>query len=193
MERRQAFEADLAFFYGSNWAENYTVRSEVQIYLDHLREIEKENPYLLVPYIYHLYMGLLSGGQILQAKRSYLSMANTPSSGEAAPGCAVTFYQEKTIKELKKQLRQAVNDLADNLDAETKQAILTESVKVFELNNVVIKSVKGMNQVLVRRAIKVLIAIVLLLLFLFFGCCSTELDIEGDVFDLNMEQEKQEL
>ena len=56
-----------------------------------------------------------------------------------------------------------------------------------------IKSVKGMNQVLVRRAIKVLIAIVLLLLFLFFGCCSTELDIEGDVFDLNMEQEKQEL
>ena len=68
MERRQAFEADLAFFYGSNWAENYTVRSEVQIYLDHLREIEKENPYLLVPYIYHLYMGLLSGGQILQAK-----------------------------------------------------------------------------------------------------------------------------
>ena len=60
--------ADLAFFYGSNWAENYTVRSEVQIYLDHLQEIEKENPYLLVPYIYHLYMGLFSGGQILQAK-----------------------------------------------------------------------------------------------------------------------------
>merc|ERR1719445_387173 len=186
MARTQALEADLAHYLGDGWKDDYVVRPEVSAYLDHLKKLDDENPYLLIPYIYHLYMGLFSGGQILQAKRSYLSMANTPSSGEAAPGCAVTFYQEKTIKELKKQLRQAVNDLADNLDAETKQAILTESVKVFELNNIVIKSVKGMNQVLVRRAIKVLIAIVLLLLFLFFGCCSTELDIEGDVFDLNM-------
>ena len=75
------------------------------------------------------------------------------------------------------------------------QAILTESVKVFELNNVVIKSVKGMNQVLVRRAIKVLISIILLLLFLFaiFFKNASELEVEGDVFDLNMGQDKQEL
>ena len=75
------------------------------------------------------------------------------------------------------------------------QAILTESVKVFELNNVVIKSVKGMNQVLVRRAMKVLIAIILLLLFLFaiFFKNASELEVEGDVFDLNMGQDKQEL
>ena len=68
MERTTAFEDDLAFFFGSNWKENYTVRPEVQLYLDHLRDIEEANPYLLIPYIYHLYMGLFSGGQVLQAK-----------------------------------------------------------------------------------------------------------------------------
>ena len=120
MARTEAFEEDLDHFYG-NWKENYEVRAEVQQYLDHLKQLDDEDPYLLIPYIYHLYMGLFSGGQILQAKRSYLTLASSPSSGEAAPGCAVTFYQDKTIRELKKQLRQAVNDLADNLDAETKQ------------------------------------------------------------------------
>ena len=41
-------------------------------------------------------------------------------------GCAVTTYQDKTIKELKKELRQAVNDLADNLDHDTKQVFLVK-------------------------------------------------------------------
>ena len=43
------------------------------------------------------------------------------SNATKISGCAVTSYQDKTIKELKKQLRQAVNDLADNLDNDTKQ------------------------------------------------------------------------
>jgi heme oxygenase len=33
-----------------------------------IRQIEEENPYLLIAYIYHLNMGLFSGGQILKAK-----------------------------------------------------------------------------------------------------------------------------
>ena len=59
-------------------------------------------------------------------------------------------------------------------------------MKVFELNNVVIKSVKGMNQVLMKKAIKLLIAIILLLLlfiFAFIYKSASELDIAGDVFD----------
>jgi heme oxygenase len=41
----------------------------VKSYLEHLKKIENENPLLLAAYIYHLYMGLLSGGQILAKKR----------------------------------------------------------------------------------------------------------------------------
>jgi len=190
MARTEAFEEDLEYFYGEKWKDNYEIRPEVQQYLDHLQKLDDKNPYLLIPYIYHLYMGLFSGGQILQAKRSFLSF-----SEDSSQGCAVTSYTNKTIKELKKQLRQAVNDLADNLDEETKQAILVESVRVFELNNVVIKSVKGMNQVLIKRAVKILIAILLLLLFLFAYVFKTasEIEVEGDVFDINVEDDRIEL
>ena len=193
MERTEAFQADLAFFYGGNWTENYTVRPEVQNYLDHLRDIEQENPYLLIPYIYHLYMGLFSGGQILQAKRKYLSL--NANAGQPRSGEAVTTYSQETIAGLKKKLRQAVNDLADNLDEETKEAILTESVKVFELNNTVIKSVKGINQVLFRRLFKFFIAAILLLLFFFayFFKTASELEVEGDVFGDKMKMTNDEL
>ena len=67
MARTEAFEKDLDFFFG-DWKESYEIRPEVRQYLDHLESLDHENPYLLIPYIYHLYMGLFSGGQILAAK-----------------------------------------------------------------------------------------------------------------------------
>jgi len=194
MARTEAFEEDLDFFFG-DWREGYKIRPEVRQYLDHLESLDQENPYLLIPYIYHLYMGLFSGGQILAAKRKYLTLSGNKNDDPPA-GCAVTSYQNKTIKQLKTQLRQAVNDLADNLDQELKQEILKESVKVFELNNVVIKSVKGVNQVLMKKAMKLLIAVLLLLLFLFAYYVyksASEIEIQGDVFDTSRQPLEDEL
>ena len=65
MARTEAFESDLNHYYGQEWKKQYQVRPEVQSYLDHLQEIEKQNPYLIMAYVYHLYMGIFSGGQIL--------------------------------------------------------------------------------------------------------------------------------
>jgi len=194
MARTEAFEEDLDFFFG-DWREGYKIRPEVRQYLDHLESLDQENPYLLIPYIYHLYMGLFSGGQILAAKRKYLTLSGNKNDDPPA-GCAVTSYQNKTIKQLKTQLRQAVNDLADNLDQELKQEILKESVKVFELNNVVIKSVKGVNQVLMKKAMKLLIAVLLLLLFLFAYYVyksASEIEIQGDVLDTSRQSLDDEL
>ena len=76
------------------------------------------------------------------------------------------------------------------------QEILKESVKVFELNNVVIKSVKGVNQVLMRKAMKFLIAVLLLLLFLFAVYVyetASEIEIEGDVFETTQQSLDDEL
>ena len=39
-------------------------RPSVVKYLHHLAVVQEEMPDLLIPYIYHLYMGLLSGGQV---------------------------------------------------------------------------------------------------------------------------------
>lgn len=164
MARTAALEEDLAHYLGDNWRVGYSVRPEVQTYIDHLKEIEARNSYLLIPYIYHLYMGLFSGGQILRAKR-VLSMSGGNTD---IPGNSVTNYGEHSIGPLKNQLRAAVNEVAEQLDEETKQEILEESVTVFKMNNLVIGSVQGVDRVLKRRLFKFLIAIVLLILFIVF-------------------------
>ena len=69
MERTAAFEADLKYYLGENWSVSYTPRESVATYLRHLMEIEERDSDLLIAYVYHLYMGLLSGGQILRKKR----------------------------------------------------------------------------------------------------------------------------
>jgi len=186
MARTEALESDLAHYLGEGWKEGYVVRPEVLSYLAHLKKLDQENPYLLIPYIYHLYMGLFSGGQVLRATR-FLSMSSISGSGGEEgdkPGNSVTTYGDVTIGSLKKQLRKAINDLADELDVETKEAILVESVAVFEWNNVIIGSVKGVDRVLKRRLLKLLIAVILLLLFLFAYVfkSASELEVEGDVF-----------
>jgi len=149
MARTEALESDLAHFLGDGWKVDYVIRPEVGLYLDHLKKLEQENPYLLIPYIYHLYMGLFSGGQVLRAKR-FLSLSSISGSGVEddgeKPGNSVTTYGEVTIGALKKQLRKAINDLAEELDEETKEAILKEGVKVFKMNNVIIGSVKGVDR-----------------------------------------------
>jgi len=186
MSRTNALESDLSHYLGENWKDGYKVRQEVQAYLDHLQQIEQQNPYLLIPYIYHLYMGLFSGGQILRATR-FMSMSSIAgaSNREEKPGNNVTSYGEVSIGSLKKQLRKAVNDLAEELDEETKQAILVESVKVFEYNNLIIGSVEGVDRVLKRRLLKMIIAVILLFLFVFAYIfkIASEIEPEGDIFD----------
>jgi len=197
MARTAALEADLAHYLGPRWQEGYVLRPEVQLYITHLQKLQDENPYMLIPYIYHLYMGLFSGGQVLRAKR-FLSLSSMAGGGQddtERPGNSVTSYGENTISGLKKQLRKAVNDVAEHLDDETKDAILVESVKVFELNNVIIGSVAGVDRVLRRRMLKLLIAIFLLILFLFAYVFQTtsDIEIEGDVFHTGSEPLNDEL
>jgi len=171
MARTTALEADLAHYLGEEWKKDYVIREEVSGYLKHLNNIEESDPYLLCPYVYHLYMGLFSGGQVLKAKRmlSLSSIAGSKEEDEGGekPGYSVTSYGDIAIGSLKKQLKRAMNELAENLDEETQEKILVESVKVFELNNVIIGSVKGVDRVLKRRMVKLLIAVILLLLFVF--------------------------
>jgi len=163
MTRTEAFETDLNHYLGDAWTDDYIVRPEVQNYLKHLRELEEKDPYLLIAYIYHLYMGLFSGGQVLRAKK-FVSLSSVDKSDLS--GNSVTSYGELSIGTLKKDLKAAINSLADNLDQETRQAILEEGINVFKLNNTVIASVKGVDVVLRRRLLKMLIAAVLLLLFI---------------------------
>lgn len=155
--RTAAFESDLAFYLGEDWQSEYTVRESVHKYLNHLEEIKDKNSKLLIAYVYHLYMGLLSGGQILQKKRKLM---NSIVRGNDE-GCAVTSFEGHAIGDLKKRMRDLVDDLGNEWDADIKDEILKESRHVFELNNEIVSSVEGAGQVaLFKIGIAALVVVV---------------------------------
>lgn len=147
--RTEAFERDLAFYLGENWKRDYEIRGSVKMYLKHLHDVQKRSPILLLAYVYHLYMGLLSGGQILARKRSLNPLnSSNPNGGE---GEAVTFFEGHTIGELKTRMRSLVDTLALNFDESTKILLIAESKMVFHLNNEIVRSVRGVNRVSLRK------------------------------------------
>ena len=143
LRRNQEFDNILRFYFGeSGWTTRFNEMrssSAVSAYLDHLIETERKNPYLLTAYIYHLYMGLLSGGQILSLKRSV--------SKSKEGGDDIFHYQAPhTVQSIKKALKKATDDLVEHLDEDTQEQIVQEGIKVFELNNTLVNSVKGVNE-----------------------------------------------
>lgn len=73
--RKQAFEEDLAHYLGNDW-KLIPKDPALENYIDHLKSLEESNPMLLLAYVYHLYLGLLSGGQILAKKRRVFGDGN---------------------------------------------------------------------------------------------------------------------
>lgn len=138
----------------------------------HLIVINEQNPLLLVAYVYHLYMGLLSGGQILAKKRGLenrivglFKKQKVESEDEVTPGHHLTtFVGKKSIAEMKAEMKKVIDNFAEDMDEATRQALIDESKKVFELNNVIIQSVQGVNEQLEKR-LKHFVALILLLIF----------------------------
>lgn len=141
--RKAAFEADLAHYLGEDW-QSTPHSTALESYLEHLQELEKENPQLLMAYVYHLYLGLLSGGQILAKKRK---MFGEKTNSEVYTD-QVTDFTEIDIPKLKNEFRAAMNEIATTMAPEEQQAFLDESSQVFLMNNLIVNSVAGQNQVL---------------------------------------------
>ncbi|XP_026274489.1 uncharacterized protein LOC113203811 isoform X2 [Frankliniella occidentalis] len=168
MERTEAFEADLRYYLGEDWTATYTPRESVANYLQHMMEVEENDPDLLIAYVYHLYMGLLSGGQILRKKRQLLNrFPMLGVSRKTRPGGdAVTDFGGRSIYQMKKDLVAALNSVAAELDDDKKKLILEESRTVFELNNTLVRSVKGVGQVILRN-----VAFFLAFIFMLYMLC----------------------
>jgi len=165
LRRTDQFDNILRHYYGDAWQsefENMKTTSVVTNYLQHMIDIERQNPYLLAAYIYHLYMGLLSGGQILSLKRSL--------SGKTEVGGEDIFHYEAphTAHSIKKSLRTATEEMAANLDSETQELVINEGIKVFELNNTLINSVKGVNEAF-GKLVKWMVLMAVLVLAILFG------------------------
>ena len=106
-------------------------------------------------------MGLLSGGQILSLKRSV--------SGNKDEGGDDIFHFESphTVQSLKKSLRSAAEDFGGNLDSETQELVISEGIKVFELNNTLVNSVEGVNEAFWRLVLWVAVGGLVVLAMLY--------------------------
>merc|ERR1712080_79220 len=142
LRRTSSFEADLDWYLGPAWKKTYKPRDSVSEYITYLRHLEKTSPVLLLAFVYHLYMGLLSGGQLLREKRRITnkvkSLANVDNN---AYGENVTEFPDNTIPRLKQKLKNIMNDIAKRLDDETRIQLIEEGKQVFRMNNKVIQSI----------------------------------------------------
>ncbi|XP_049964879.1 uncharacterized protein LOC126486072 [Schistocerca serialis cubense] len=171
LRRREAFERDLARYLGEGWCgPNYQPRASVATYIHHLEKLEKEDPVLLSAYIYHLYMGLLSGGQILRRKRAFREKLLPAGWWHDADSDSVTDFHPQKPSALKKMLATAMEEFANGLTADMREKLIVESKNVFRMNNLIIRSVKGTTQVFLKKCVYAatfLFLIVLLYLYLF--------------------------
>lgn len=151
--RTKRFESSLRHYSGEKWSPLLT--KAMAEYTDYLTSLEKENHVLLSPFIYHMYMGILSGGQILMAKQK---MAFSDGKGSEA------FYFDLNVREAKNQLRNKMNHLAEKLDDEMKFRLLKESKMVYLLNNKLVKEVKVPTEVLLIKLIIVIGFLILVIL-----------------------------
>ncbi|KAK9299390.1 hypothetical protein QLX08_007563 [Tetragonisca angustula] len=168
LRRTEAFERDLEFYLGKEWTKNYNPRESVTKYLNHLKEIENTEPILLLAYIYHLYMGLLSGGIILRKKRQVMRKI-WPFKGPQTIVNNITDFGNSNIYELKRNMRDTMNSIAETLDEDTKNKLIEESKMVFTLNNEIIRSIKGAGTILIKKTMYFIIPIMIFLLALFIS------------------------
>lgn len=160
IRRTEAFEEDLKYYYGANFLKEYQIRPQVASYLKHLKTLEEREPLRLLAYMYHLYMGLLSGGQILKRKRELRKTLQRSFNGilrwlghhgarrvstiTTKPGNAVTTFSldGRTIGDIKRQIIFTINDLSIDLSKDEKESLISESVVVFQKNNDVVSSIE---------------------------------------------------
>ncbi|KAG6464608.1 heme oxygenase 1 [Manduca sexta] len=142
--RKSAFEEDLTHYLGDDWR-SLPKSMALENYLEHLQDLEKDNPKLLMAYIYHLYLGLLSGGQILAKKRQVFGEKNQQINTYTDK---VTHFSEADIGQLKKDFRDVMNDIAEKMTEKEREEMIEESNQVFVMNNLIVNSVGGQNKVL---------------------------------------------
>ncbi|KAK2718385.1 heme oxygenase 1-like isoform X2 [Artemia franciscana] len=154
IRRVSEFEKDIEYYFGAEWFRNeYRPTESVQEYIDHLAELEKDEPHLLMAFIYHMYMGLFSGGQILHKKRQIEAKLRLRTA-QPGQGEAVTNFEGKNVSNIKREMTEMMNKIASQLDEVTRRKLIEESKNVFRMNNKMVKTIPGTTRVIVRKMVK---------------------------------------
>lgn len=135
LNRKQALEQDLYFYYGANWRNEIAPSEAGKAYVQRIQEVAATEPELLVAHSYTRYLGDLSGGQIL--KKIAQRAMNLEEGGTA-------FYEFENItdeKEFKNKYRQSLDEMP--IDQETADRIVAEANDAFRMNMKMFKELEG--------------------------------------------------
>ena len=136
LNRTNALERDLRYYYGPMWRSLVSPTEQCQRYVDRIREVAEDDPELLVGHHYTRYMGDLSGGQIL---KGIAEKALDLRKGEG-----LHFYEFEGIADkqgFKTQYRNTLNMLPINQSQVN--AIITEANWAFRLNMFMFDELQG--------------------------------------------------
>jgi len=136
LERKEAIERDLEYYYGPDWKDKQTPSEACNKYCHRLNEVAEQNPYLLVAHHYTRYIGDLSGGKIL--KEITARVLNPPE------GKGLDFYEFPSIPDAK-LFKQNYRACLDNLGTDSSQenALITEANYAFRLNMYMFDEIQG--------------------------------------------------
>jgi heme oxygenase len=135
LNRKQALEKDLHFYYGPNWRNEIALSEAGKAYVTRIHEIAASEPELLVAHSYTRYLGDLSGGQIL---KNIAQRAMNLNDGGTA------FYEFRDIpdeKAFKNQYRKAMDELP--IDQATAERIVAEANAAFGMNMKMFQELEG--------------------------------------------------
>lgn len=135
LNRKQALEQDLFYYYGANWRNEIKLSPAGEAYVNRIQEIAASEPELLVAHSYTRYLGDLSGGQIL--KKIAQNAMNLENGGTA-------FYEFKDIsdeKAFKNRYRQSLNEL--DVTQEDADRIVEEANAAFGMNMKMFQELEG--------------------------------------------------
>ena len=136
LNRREALEKDLAYYFGPDWASQVRPSAAALAYVERIHQVASESPELLVGHHYTRYLGDLSGGQILRTIAQ--KAMNLPSND------GLQFYSFEAIedeKDFKVAYRARMDELP--IDQPTANRIVEEANHAFHLNMNMFKELEG--------------------------------------------------
>ena len=136
LERKEAIERDLEYYYGPDWKEKQEPSEACNKYCHRLNEVAEKDPYLLIAHHYTRYIGDLSGGKIL---KEIAARVLKPPVGKG-----LDFYEFPSIPNAK-EFKNNYRSVLDNLDCDEQQinALITEANYAFRLNMYMFEEIQG--------------------------------------------------
>lgn len=132
--RVPAYEKDLQFYLGKDFAEQIPRSNAIQAYVDRCRELGDSQPLLLLAHAFTQHTAGLSGGRVLKKMcRKYM---NLPEDQGTA------IFEFPGDVELKEAFKEQLDEVGRGLSEDEIQQILDEQIVAFNHNIAIIRAFK---------------------------------------------------